>query len=194
MPRTALRDRKREFVRAEASAAILKLVIERGFENITVDDMAAAAGLARRTFFRYFESKEDALFVGVDAFGEAIAAAIERQPVDHGVWDAIRDGVLECVKGSPDAPELKRLSQLLYQSPALRTRHLDKHDRWRLLLAANIARRLRGRRAQHRAELLAAVALAALDAANMEWHHSRTKLATLVSQAFEDARPARIEE
>lgn len=189
-PAPSLSKRKRDFVRTQASAAVLALVLERGYESITVDDMAEAAGLGRRTFFRYFEGKEDALFVAVDAAGDQLAAGIEEQPKNQAVWDAIRGGVLKAFAQAPDSLPSRELVKLLYESPALRTRHLDKQDRWRKLLTGSIAARLSGAGSRHKAELLAGVAMAALDSALTEWYRSRTTLSSLIEQAFEDARPA----
>jgi AcrR family transcriptional regulator len=189
-PAPSLSKRKRDFVRTQASAAVLALVLERGYDEVTAEDMAAAAGLARRTFFRYFDSKEDALFVAVDAIGTRLADAIRQQPQHQPLWDAVRDGVLAAVKDSPDSPNSKQLTRLLYESPALRARHLDKQERWRRLLANQIEPRLGGPKARYRAGLLAAIAMAALDSAMMEWCRSRVGLAANVAQAFEDARPA----
>jgi len=185
-----LLQRKRDFVRAQASAAVWPLVLARGFEKITVEEMAAAAGLARRSFFRYFDSKEDALFVSVDAFGQLIAASIDERPRNEPIWDAISNGVAEVLAASPDNDGAKRVSRLLYESPALRARHLDKQDRWRTMLAERVERRLSGARSSHRARLLASLALTALDAAFIEWNHSRQPLATLARKAFDEARPA----
>ncbi len=61
MPRVSLAERKRQLVRDELTEAALKLLAFQGFEATTIDQMAAAAGLSRRTFFRYFQSKEDVI-------------------------------------------------------------------------------------------------------------------------------------
>ncbi|RAE95373.1 TetR family transcriptional regulator, partial [Burkholderia multivorans] len=52
-----LRERKRRLMQAEITAIALRLFRERGYSETTVDDLAAASGMSRRTFFRYFPSK-----------------------------------------------------------------------------------------------------------------------------------------
>lgn len=188
--RPNLAQRKQQFVRAEASAAILELVLDRGFENVTADDMVEVTGLSRRTFFRYFDSKEDVLFVTMEQVGAEIADTIGTRPAHESVWDALRESLMAVVGGRTADDRSKRLSRLLFETPALRARHLDKQDRWQELMAEQVARRLGVRANDGLARLYAALALAALDTAIKEWHNSQRPLTTLIDQAFESARSA----
>src|SRR2546425_12821489 len=83
---TGLRERTRRAVRAELAELALGLFVERGYERTTVEDIAAAAGLSRRSFFRYFPTKEDVLFGDVDELAEQIAEDIRARPDDGDAW------------------------------------------------------------------------------------------------------------
>lgn len=73
--------------------AAMELFEERGFEATTVADIAARAGLTKRTFFRYFGDKREVLFAGSDALREKFVGAIAAAPADAGPLDAIAAGL-----------------------------------------------------------------------------------------------------
>lgn len=75
---TDLRERRRRATRAEIEAVALDLFAERGSERTTVGDIAAAAGVSQRTFFRLFPTKEDAAFDASRGFQEIVTAHISR--------------------------------------------------------------------------------------------------------------------
>lgn len=79
-PMLPLRDRQRAAVRAELRRAAYRLFVDRGYEKVSVDDIALAAGLSRRTVFRHVASKEDLLLGPVRHGGAAIARLLEEQP------------------------------------------------------------------------------------------------------------------
>src|SRR6202171_5438146 len=73
-------ERKRRAVRGELSEVALGLLTDRTFESLTIDEIAAAAGVSRRTFFRYFTSKEDVVFAFLDQWAVRLAADIVARP------------------------------------------------------------------------------------------------------------------
>src|ERR1700712_4035059 len=85
-----LRSRTRENVRAQIAAVAFNVFAERGFDAVTATEVAAAAGISRASFFRYFDSKEDAVFVAQEAIGAEIAAALSERPPGEDAWTALR--------------------------------------------------------------------------------------------------------
>ncbi|MFB7759200.1 TetR/AcrR family transcriptional regulator [Streptomyces xiamenensis] len=171
----SLRERARRAARTEITASAVRLFAENGFEATTIDQITAAVGMSRRSFFHYFGSKEDVVLGDTEALGESVRAALEARPADESAWTAIKQAflVLQQKAGSPQ--EQLILARIHHEAPSLRARHLEKHLRWQELLAPEVQRRL-GLPASPvpdpRALAFVAAALACLDAAVDAWYRS----------------------
>ncbi|WP_330255171.1 TetR/AcrR family transcriptional regulator [Nocardia sp. NBC_00565] len=132
----------RAAVRADISQAAFELTRQRGFHNITVDDMAAAAGVSRSTLLRYFGSKEEAVLSAFDVHAVRFAAALRARPPAEDEWTALRramEGVVEYYLDDPAGA--LAISQLIFDTPALFGRQLEKTHSWRPTLTAALAAR-----------------------------------------------------
>ncbi|MBM6405666.1 TetR family transcriptional regulator [Phycicoccus sp. CSK15P-2] len=186
-PGTPLRPRLRQAMRQEVAATAIRLLVDRGFDGVTVAEIAAEAGVSRATFFRYFGGKEDAVLAAVEPVGERIAEGLGAQPEDLDPWDALRTAVVAAVGSeSEDREWALARTRLITSAPSLRARELEKHHRWQGLIGAALAARLREPPDSLTVRTLAAAALAALEAATDAWAatDATTDLAALVDAAF----------
>jgi AcrR family transcriptional regulator len=85
-----LRERKKLETRDRLRAVALRLATERGFERVTVEDIAAEADVSTRTFFNYFASKEDALIGPDPASASDLASALAGRPVGEPPLESLR--------------------------------------------------------------------------------------------------------
>nr|WP_255171921.1 TetR family transcriptional regulator [Xanthomonas hortorum] len=140
---------------------------EKGFDSVTVDEIAAAAGISRRSFFRYFSTKEDAVVGTHGAFGPRVAAAFAARSTSEGVWASLRQAfevIADKVAEDPEAAA--RTMRVVYSTASLRAYHMEKHNRWAVDLTPEVVKRL-GDVGNQRTEAAALVysALACLDVA-----------------------------
>jgi AcrR family transcriptional regulator len=182
-----LRGKARESARAEIAEVAFRVFAERGFDQVTATEVAAAAGISRASFFRYFESKEDAVFVAQEEMGANVAAALAARPAGEDAWIALRaalDPVLETYQRSP-GEALGRL-RLIRCTPNLRSHQLERLAQWREVIGAAPAVRLGLPPTDIKVEALVGAALGALDAASTRWAESDggEDLIGLIDEAF----------
>lgn len=179
----------RAAVRADISQAAFELTRQRGFHNITVDDMAAAAGVSRSTLLRYFGSKEEAVLSAFDVHAVRFAAALRARPPAEDEWTALRRSMAGVVEYYLDDPAgALAISQLIFNTPALFGRQLERTHSWRPTLTAALAARagLTGE-IPLTLEVKAAAALDCLNIAVERWAAADGKLdlEELVDEGFD---------
>jgi AcrR family transcriptional regulator len=105
----------------------MELFEERGFEDTTVADIAARAGLTKRTFFRYFGDKREVLFSGTQVLQEKFVAAIAAAPADTAPLDAVAAGLDAMADLFAEMDERPRKRQaIIAANPDLQERELIK--------------------------------------------------------------------
>jgi AcrR family transcriptional regulator len=168
-------ERNRQAAYAEIEATAIRLFLERGFEATTVDQIVSEAGISRRSFFRYFGTKEDILLGRLASQGPELLSALEARPAGEGPWEALR-ATLSGLQGIGTTPEEQlAISKMLHETPSLRARSFEKHLGWQRLLAPEIRRRLGvdpDDELDPRADAIVASALACLDVAGELWARS----------------------
>lgn len=122
--RTGLREQKKQATREALRAAALRLALAHGPENVRVDDIAAAAGVAPRTYNNYFASREQAIVAAVTADRETrVAAAVAGRPAGTPLSQAVTDAIVtEYTEPGEDARDALLM---ITTRPALRQAYLD---------------------------------------------------------------------
>ncbi len=156
--------------RTELERRALELFAAQGFEATTVDDIATAAGIGRRTFFRYFASKNDAVWgdfdQGLADLRERFAASDPAQPL----LDALRDAVLDFNRFDPtEVPWHRDRMALILGVPALQAHSTLRYAAWREVVAEFAAARLGVGVGELLPQLIAHCCLAAALTAYEQW-------------------------
>jgi len=183
----SLQERKQELVRAELFNAAWQLFGERGYEATTVAQIAAAAGVSRRTFFRYYASKEDVLVETSDELAESMLAAMAERPLDEPPLLAIERALVPVIESRMARTDrVRTIIRLLRESRTLRRAMLERHALMEERLAVQLAVRLGTDVAKDSTPaLLAFVARAMMDTAfNIAYDHGRSDVAALVAELF----------
>jgi AcrR family transcriptional regulator len=141
--RSGLRERKKLAVRRALSSAAVRLAVERGLENVTIEAITAEADVSVRTFGNYFSSKYEAICaLGTDR-ARRIGAELLARPVREPLWDSLVNAVLAHYEGADEAPDREWLAglKLVLSAPAIRGEYLKVNSEMQQALAAAIAAR-----------------------------------------------------
>ena len=117
--------------RRELELIALRLFTDQGFDSTTIEQIAAEAGVSKRTFFRYFSSKASVLWSEFDHEVDVIRAALADVPAGVPMMDAIRRAVVAANHYGPqDVPELRMRMNLIGSVPALQSSAAIHYDAW----------------------------------------------------------------
>lgn len=181
------REIARAAVRAELGQVAFELFRRKGFDKVTIDDLAEAAGVSRSTFLRYFGTKEDAVLSAFESKGDRVADALRARPVAEDDWTALRRALDTAIGSYGEAPEAAlSLSRLIRATPALRARQQEKLHSWRPALVEALASRAGLESASVAHWVRASAALACFAVAVDHWSDSggELDLISLLDEAF----------
>ncbi|HVV21878.1 MAG TPA: TetR family transcriptional regulator [Pseudonocardiaceae bacterium] len=139
---TGLRERKKNETRQHIADVAARLFAEHGFDEVTVDQVAAAADVAKKTVFNYFPTKEDLVFDRAEARELTMVSLVRDRPPGTPVLAAFRaqtDRFLDFVAGREPGFQRGSVVELARSSPALRRRGLEIRERHATVLAAELA-------------------------------------------------------
>ncbi|MER5275201.1 TetR family transcriptional regulator [Streptomyces sp. NPDC002809] len=193
-PVVTMAQRKRQLVSDELTESALQLLALKGFDAVTIDEIATAAGVSKRTFFRYFASKEDVVVQFLADMGTGIRAELAARPDEERPSVALLRAVWvplgECADHGDRA---LRVVRLILGTPALHARFLERQAQWRDDLAREVARRPgTDAAADLYPEMAAGMALNAFDAVLHRWSagDGKESPAELLDRAFAVIAPA----
>ena len=143
MPAVGLRERKKERTRDELTAAAISLFATQGYDRTTVEDIAVAADVSPRTFFRYYPTKEDVVVSLLQAGAVDLQDEFARRGTDEPLAEALRAATRSWAQlGEQRAHNLMQLMRVIAGAPSLRARLDDERRRKLAELTEVIARRI----------------------------------------------------
>lgn len=116
-----LRERKQRETRQRIAELALRLFLEHGYDGTTLDAIASAAGISRRTFFSYFKSKDDIILFGMEADSAELIAELLKTSPDVPPLDAVRDVMVKRI-ARYTTEEMTAIDNLMLSSESLLAR------------------------------------------------------------------------
>jgi AcrR family transcriptional regulator len=168
-PPRSLRERRRIRTRRTIQSHALRLFADTGFQATTIEEIAAAAEMAPRTFFRYFPTKEEVVFWS--EYPPMLAGFVARRPDDEPALEALQHGIVDGLAAVWDQDGERTLERLrlAFRTPALHPRMRQQQAHWAAELAAILADRLGERPDALEVRAVAAAVAAAVWVAAEEW-------------------------
>jgi AcrR family transcriptional regulator len=120
------RERKRRETRTRICDAAISLFLQKGYVAVTVDEIAEAADISKRTFFGYFPAKEDVITAWQEKFNDPLVAAIGAGPEDETPFQALERAMLTTLLESA-TPQAFAVDALIRATPALAARAAQKY-------------------------------------------------------------------
>lgn len=182
---SGLRERKKQRTRQALIEAAMRLYREEGYEAVTVAAIAREADVAPRTFFGYFESKEDVFLSRGDDRLDLLVQAIRQRDRRKSILAAVRPVLLQDREPgrAGRAPNMPELGELL-QHPAVRARLRERWNRWEDTLADAIAQDVGAKPEDPEPRVVAAALTGAIRIAAIEAHEHPRQRKEIAERAF----------
>lgn len=167
---TGLRERKKERTRRDLTDAATRLFAERGFDAVTIEEIAEAADVSPRTFYRYFAAKEDLVFGDLDETLERVRQAFSERSPDEPVLRSLRALLVQqAVEIDSDPTSTRRRGDLIRTTPSLQLRHHERQRAIEAALTPIVAERMGLPPGDLRPALLVALVFSAFRTAIIAW-------------------------
>jgi len=187
--RLTLRERKKRKTRCELEAAALRLFVTRGFDAVTVEEITAAAEVSKRTFFRYFASKEDVVLAHHARHLLVLERLLAERPADEPVLAVVRGALVGLGTVFQEEREyILARAQVVLMTRSLHGRALELYGLFQEAIAEAVARRCGADQIRDlRVRLASGIAATALREALLVWTlgGGQASLPALVDRSFE---------
>jgi mycofactocin system transcriptional regulator len=185
-PNEVARGRRPSTSREDVARAALELFNRQGYDETTVDEIAAAVGVSRRTFFRYYESKRDVVWGEFDSELVRLDDRLNEAPDAEPMMDVLRRAVVATNRfGAGELDELRIRMGLISSVPDLVAHSAVRYEEWCDVVARFVARRIGAAPGDLGPQTVARAALGAAMAAFACWaRHDADDLTGEVDRAF----------
>jgi AcrR family transcriptional regulator len=165
-----LKSRKQEFAKDAIYEAALDLFMRQGFEETSVDDVAKAAGISRRSFFRYFTTKDHLLGHNMVRLGDVLVTAVTASPAESSSYQVVRDAVMGGLSFGTSHPRTRQVIEITTRNLSARYAHRSRRVDIEIRLSQAFAARTRMETPDHvRPRMLAILTLDVADLAVFSW-------------------------
>jgi len=133
-------------VQIELVDAAQDLFVANGFEQTTIDDIAHAVGMSRRSFFRYFSSKDDLALGRYEQWADRLEPAMAERPLGEPVWESLRrifDRVVDLPTAVSSHERVVAMDRIVLSTTTLKAAYLQKLDRAQDRVVGVIGKRAR---------------------------------------------------
>ena len=175
---------------AAIELAAFALFAHQGFDETTTDEIAEAAGIGRRTLFRYFASKNDIPWGQFDDSLDFFRDSLYSMPADLSVWQAVQRSVILFNSFDPSVMEQHRTRmRLILQTPSLQAHSVLMYERWRSVIAEYVAARTGQQSTDLTPRMAGHVSLALAISAYEQWlNNPDASLGELLEASLESLR------
>jgi AcrR family transcriptional regulator len=160
----------------------LKLFLDRGYPNVTTDDLIRECGVSRPTFFRYVHSRDALVLDHIAAFGEQVALLVRNSDCQHA-WEVLREAMCGAIESLDPNSRTGMAFRILQASPGIRSSALELTRAWRSQLTEALVAESHFGGDAERSEAAAAMAIGLFQ---MTWARPRASTEVL-RNAFNEA-------
>ena len=189
---SSLRERSRRAIQSELVQVAQRLFVQQGYGETSVDEIAAAAGMSRRTLFRYVSSKEELVLAKYDLVRDECIDRLRARPADEPVWTALRrmfDGIIGYLADPQHASPAAVVQRIVASTPELHAGALLRLEQMQRAISVEVTERY-----PHVSSLAAAAlvgaAFACLSAAQAQAERTGVALGPLLDEVMAVMRPS----